>query len=204
MGNSVRGSLLVVLVAGMAGAQSMLEHAAVTGPAATGASAGAMIGSRLGQIMGSVQTTAAAAGKTGEPAAKKSAVKNAPATAPAVASIPLGSTSTRQRQATAPAARKPVSELATIFDPPAAATLAPLPPPTPAVTKEHMLAELQGIEPGFTRDQVIAKLGAPATRISYSDGAAFVERVRFRAAGEDVVVVEFKNGVVDTAKQVVR
>ncbi len=202
----VRGSLLVMALAGFAGAQTLLEHVAVTGPAATGATAGAMIGSRLGQIMGTVEQTAAAAGKTGTPAPAKPAGRAGKAATPLMPVLGPASP-TKQRTAVAPAAGRSAAELATVYDPPAAIELSPVPAPAPLpppITREKLLAELPAIQPGLKLDQVVTKLGKPATQISYFEGGTFVERVRFRAAGQDVVVVEFKNGLVDNARSVVR
>jgi hypothetical protein len=68
-----------------------------------------------------------------------------------------------------------------------------------------LLAGLEALQPGATRDQVAEKLGAAAYKIAFDDGGRLVERLRFRAAGGvDVVMVELHDGVVQSARSLVR
>lgn len=81
----------------------------------------------------------------------------------------------------------------------------PSPPPPPPRSKEELLAGLAAVQPGATREQVAEKLGTATYKIAFDDGGHLVERLRFRAAGGvDVVVVELNDGVVQSARSLVR
>lgn len=196
-----------------AGAQSMIEHAAVTGPAAAGATAGAVIGTKLSQSVGIL----GAAASQGETQAKKKDAKdtgkeNAKATAPDASG-----------KKTEPASSNAVPSPGFFQPSPSSggggahpAPLQPMPAPQmvqqqvaiPTVrsaapvsnTKAQMLTELTGVQKGMSRDEVIGKLGAPAYRITYDADGRMFERLRFRVGPEDVAVVELADGLVEETK----
>ncbi len=202
---------MLVTLSVAASAQTMLEHAMVTGPAAAGATTGALAGAKLGQILNQASAQASTAAKTGD--VKPVEVKPEPAVKPALgvstsapsshfaATGPVsgsggGGTSGRV------AGKAPVSVAAASASGIAQAAVAPVAAPK-GLTREELLAGLSGIQPGAARADVLEKLGAPTYKIAYDDGGVMVERYKFRCGGEDVVVVELKDGKVDTARPLV-
>jgi hypothetical protein len=73
--------------------------------------------------------------------------------------------------------------------------------PEPAaarLSREQMLAAIRTINKGARRASVIASLGPPAYSIDMPEGEHMVERCRFRAGSENVGIIEFRDGVVET------
>lgn len=213
MQNSIRTWFLLTALTFAASAQTILEHAMVTGPAAAGATTGALAGAKLGQILSQAGSQASTAAKTGEakpaevkpePVAKPSLGQAAPtlpaghfAATPAI-SGPGGGAPARAAGGKAPAA------MAAIDVPGSIQPATPAIPAAPkGLTREELLAGLTSIQPGSARAEVLEKLGQPTYKIAYDDGGAMVERYKFRAGGQDIVVVELKDGVVDTARPLV-
>jgi hypothetical protein len=71
----------------------------------------------------------------------------------------------------------------------------PPPPPPPVPTREQLLAALDTIQPGASRDQVFAKLGQPAYSIGMPEGGHMIERCRFRLGSENLASIEFNDGI---------
>ncbi len=78
------------------------------------------------------------------------------------------------------------------------------PPPVIVSNREQVLKELEGIHPGSTHAEVLAKLGRPAYTIAMPDGAHYIERCRFRAGFENIVSIEFRDGIVATVDRIAR
>lgn len=201
----------------------MLEHVVVSGPAAAGASAGAAIGVGLNRVLDQIGTQAQAAAQSGAvpPLARRpESVSSVAMQRREKSDFPMGPPPDEPKPAEAsggvraPAAGEPApppKPVPAASAGPAAATSVPLlpvppsPPPPPPRGKEELLAGLEALQPGATRDQVAEKLGAAAYKIAFDDGGHLVERLRFRAAGGvDVVMVELHDGVVQSARSLVR
>jgi hypothetical protein len=60
-----------------------------------------------------------------------------------------------------------------------------------------MLVRLDSLRAGIPRADAMAAMGSPDSVLAMPDDAGgLVERMRFRANGEDVAVVEVRDGVV--------
>lgn len=77
---------------------------------------------------------------------------------------------------------------------------APAPAPSPArLSSDDIAARLVAVAPGMTRQQVLSQLGAPAYTIAMTgDDGRQIERMRFRAMGEDIASVEIRDGLVSS------
>ena len=184
--------LILAAASAAAPAQSLLEHAAIATPAAAGSSTGAAIGSALSA------TLDRAAQKTANP--PRSTASRPPATAPARAA---------QTQTTAEAPlgpkivwRRGMERRASLIHHDAPATNVASPPPAPnstSVSSNDIAARLVAVAPGMTRQQVLSQLGAPAYTIAMTgDDGRQIERMRFRAMGQDIASVEIRDGVVSS------
>jgi hypothetical protein len=84
----------------------------------------------------------------------------------------------------------------------APATNVASPPPAPnstSVSSNDIAARLVAVAPGMTRQQVLSQLGAPAYTIAMTgDDGRQIERMRFRAMGQDIASVEIRDGVVSS------
>lgn len=212
--------------------QTLIQHAAITGPAAAGATAGAAIGASLNRVLDQVGTQAQVAAQVPAPVA----VKPGEAPAPARRAEPTAAVAMQRPQKNdfpfgpppdepAPAPRGSAGEPAPAAGVPAPQSdravsvrpvtggaspvplfaVPPSPPPPPPRSKEELLAGLAAVQPGATREQVAERLGVATYKIAYDDGGHLLERLRFRAAGGvDVVVVELNDGVVQSARSLVR
>lgn len=188
----------------VATAQSMLEHAAVAGPAAAGSSAGAAAGSKLGTILGAAAGTTKESAKQGTkktdphpaaPARKSThhAEANVPDDQPYV--IP-GRTPptvwTRDMASRVPSVPSPAAVAAA-----QTATAAPKAVPAPpAISREDLLHAIDAVQTGWSRAELLAKVGAPEYRISMADGSGLLERFRFSAGGAPLATIELHDGVV--------
>lgn len=203
----MRNPLLLILISAAAAlpGQTMLEHANVMAPAATGASAGAVIGQGLGRVLGAAAFAAEAASKpvpskvpskATPPAENKAVAPVAEAAAPmggfggfgGTAPVPVRVAAGKAAVVSAPAPVEPVIPAAVI----------------PLITRDQLIAQVSAIQPGALREDLLAKMGKPAYRVSFDEDGKFFERYRFRAAGEDVVSIELLDGVVSAVKPFAR
>ena len=217
MENCVRCGFVLFALAAAAGAQSMIEHASVTGPAAAGATAGAVIGTKLNQtvgVLGAAANNGAVEAKKVEPKKGKGGIPSPDAVTAQQAGPSNNVVPNPGFFQAAPSSSTPafgggpssVAPMAAAATPAVHQQQLAIPPvrsaPQPALGKEQILAELANIHPGLAREAVLEKLGVPAYRISYDDGGSMFERLRFRAGMEDIAIVELKNGLVDVARPI--
>lgn len=82
---------------------------------------------------------------------------------------------------------------------------APAPEPVPTLVRFDSHAEklpeiapekLAEISTGMTRDDVVAKLGPPASKLSLDNDGGFVESYQYRLGGNKISIVRFLNGAV--------
>jgi hypothetical protein len=180
-------------------AQALVEHAAIAAPAAAGSSTGAMIGSKLSATL----DTAAELSKSAVgPAAKHPAtevvrpeLKPGAAVTGGTAPVARGPqvvwTRGMERRAplvhSGPAGRQSMNE----------SPAAPRPVSAARVSGEDVATRLATVTPGMTRQDLVSRLGAPSYTIAMTgDDGRQVERMRFRAMGEDLATVEVRDGVV--------
>ncbi len=68
-----------------------------------------------------------------------------------------------------------------------------------SVSSNDIAVRLAAVEPGMTRQEVVSRLGAPSYTIAMAgDDGRQIERMRFRAMGEDIATVEVRDGVVSS------
>src|SRR4051812_34399932 len=176
MHSSLRAGFMLTALSAAAFAQSMLEHAMVTGPAAAGATTGALAGAKLGQILNQAGEQAGAAAKTGQP----KTVEVKPAVAPAqnqatpappsshfAADGPVAGSSGRSGVRPS-GAQTPLA----LADRGNFALAQPAVPASKSFTQDELLAGVASIQPGAARAEVLEKLGAPSYKIAYDDGGA--------------------------------
>jgi hypothetical protein len=214
---SIRSGILLVGLIGGVFAQSMIEHATVVGPASAGATAGAAAGFKLSEALKSTLDGAASTG-----AAKPLAEVNPPIPAAkpehnvapppsffsgdSSAPLPAASSGLSPVRKDMPAPPQAPAVAAEVFNGvPTAEPLTVVKPLAPVVltaelSKDRLLAEAANLQTGSARDLALTKLGAPAYKISFDEDGSFMERCRFRSAGEDLVVVEFKDGLISSVK----
>jgi len=187
--------ILLVLAAGLAGAQTMTEVGASAAGGAIGSAAGKKVSEGISAIFGKVDK---AAGKAAKPPEDNS--KSAPLleVGPAVVvkvqggaeSVPPPPPASGHRAAAKPAvaAAEPLPE---ILPPPP-----PPPPPPPQVTVE----DLKRVANGMSREDVL-KLGAPSSRIMMDDDEGHLVEV-YSYADKDVSFgrVRLKDGVVSSVE----
>jgi hypothetical protein len=172
----------------------MVEHAAVAGPAAAGSTTGAVIGAKISSIF---DATAEAARSEDDPDQQTTAVTIAPAAKPpggpmaAPRSRPKGARVVWKRGMEQALRNQPA------FPPSPVQAPASSPQAPRLVTREDVLRRLQAVTAGEQRASVIQTLGAPASTLAMAgDGGGYVERMRYRAAGDDVAIIEVRDGVV--------
>lgn len=82
---------------------------------------------------------------------------------------------------------------------PSAANLPAVAQSTASVSSNDIAARLAAVAPGMTRQEVVSRLGAPSYTIAMAgDDGRQIERMRFRAMGEDIATVEVRDGVVSS------
>jgi hypothetical protein len=196
----------LLLAAAGAGAQSLLEHATVAGPAASGSTAGAVVGNRIAAALG------AAAGD----------VKAAPTT---TETGPREAVTARRRQArhaarantnlephVIPAKEPPIvwtrdmsvraeREHAQDVAATVARTAPAREPERPAMSRAQFVKAIEAVQDGWSRSQLVAKLGTPLDSISMGDDSGFVERYRFGLPAEPLALVVLRNGVVESVSK---
>ncbi len=70
----------------------------------------------------------------------------------------------------------------------------PIAEPQPARTRAEIMKGLEVLQNGATRREVFATLGQPSYSIGMPDAGHYVERCRFRSGGEDLAVIELRDG----------
>ena len=59
------------------------------------------------------------------------------------------------------------------------------------------------VKQGLERQELLAKFGKPSMKITMMDGSDVVERLLYRSAGHDSVLVILRNGKVTSAEAIV-
>jgi hypothetical protein len=182
-------------------AQSLAEHAAAAGGATIGTAAGKPVSNAITKIFGGVSNDAAKAAK-GPVTTQTKKVESVPAKtvetskpAPAPLSFGGGSSSgssggsgaSHSRASRAPA---PHQAIATVT--PATAWVVP----EPAVVKEPTSEEVASVKIGTTEKELVAALGAPASRVTIPDDGHLRESCQYWAKGRQLGTIRLDNGQV--------
>jgi hypothetical protein len=186
--------ILLVLAAGLAGAQTMTEVGASAAGGAIGSAAGKKVSEGITAIFGKVDK---AAGKAAKPPEDNSRSAPLLEVGPAVVvkgpggveSVPPPPPASGRRASVAKPA--PATEaMPEILPPP------PPPPPPPQVTVE----DLKRVTNGMSREDVL-KLGAPSSRIMMDDDEGHLVEV-YSYADKDISLgrVRLKDGVVSSVE----
>ena len=180
----------VSLWIGVAGAQALIEHAlAATGGSAAGV-AGKKVSDSVDKIFGKLNQQAGKVAGTGNPAATSPVTS--PVTSPSGFAPESERTPARARRTRTMAAIYP--QPPPIPDPPAAA--APAPAPAPPAPPALSAAEVAAIPAGTTREDLFAKLGRPASRITIPEEGQLRETFHYLAGRELLGTVRLVNGAV--------
>ena len=205
----MRRIALILLIGGMAGAQTMTEFGAAAAGSTVGGASGKAVSDGISGIFGKVNQQAAnAAGKGSTKEAKEppKEAKQAPAlpAAPGVARDvdagvppppPETGRSAARTSADGPPALNAGANAAAPFP---TSTLAdampaqPIPPP-PAMTPEG----LKQVVTGMSRADLL-KLGDPSAKIAMFDGGHYVETFSYWASGQRFGRVRLEDGAVVT------
>jgi hypothetical protein len=195
----MRGTLLVVFVAGLAGgsgalqAQSMVETAAAAAGGSAGGIAGKKVSDGLSKIFEKVDKHTAEAAKGADATKSRRAVPDAP---PPLLQVGPGVPQSDGSNVPPPppirhaAVRKtaPVERHMPAIEP---APVVAVQPPAPDVTA----ADLKRVTAGMLRDEVL-KLGSPAARITMVDDGHLLEIYRYQANETTLGVVRLTDGAV--------
>ena len=196
----MRGTLLVVFVAGLAGgsgalkAQSMVETAAAAAGGSAGGIAGKKVSDGLSKIFEKVDKHTAEAAKGADTTKARRAVPDAPPLLQVGPGVPQsdGSNVPPPPPIRHAAVRKtaPVERHMPAVEP---APVVVAQPPAPDVTA----ADLKRVTAGMLRDEVL-KLGSPAARITMVDDGHLLEIYRYQANETTLGVVRLTDGAVST------
>lgn len=188
--------ILLVLVAGLAGAQTMTEMGATVAGGAIGSAAGKKVSDGITSIFGKVDK---ATGKAAKPPEDNSRSAPLLEVGPAVVvkgpggpeSVPPPPPASGHRASAAKPAATAPEAMPEILPPPP-----PPPPPPPQVTAE----DLKKLTNGMTRENVL-RLGAPSSRIMMDDDEGHLVEV-YSYADKDISLgrVRLKDGVVSSVE----
>jgi hypothetical protein len=202
----MRRIALILLLGGMAGAQSMTEFGATAAGSTVGGAGGKTVSDGINNIFGKVgqQTVKAAAGKESA-APKESKESSALTLAPGV---PYGDTIVpppppavghpAAGKSAAPSSAMNAAVNAALPVPFSPSTLAdampaqPIPPP-PTMTPEA----LKQLTAGMSRADVL-KLGDPSSKLAMFEGGHYIETFSYRADGQRFGRVRLQDGAVVT------
>jgi hypothetical protein len=181
----MRYTILVILLGGSVGAQSMIEHAAAAAGGSAGGVAGKKVSDGMTKIFNKVDKQAAKAAESGTNTPLFEVGPGVPkaTAAESVPPPPPPHHAAVHKAMPAPLAAPPE---------PAAAVIAPLPPPPPP---EATLDDLHRLTAGMNREDVL-KFGPPASRITMFDDGHLVEIYRYMAKDETFGVVRLSDGAV--------
>lgn len=173
--------------------QAMIEHAAAAAGGSTGALAGKPMSDSLGKIFGKVDQTTAKAAKPKPDAPKAKDVtggeasRTVPVFGAATASVGMPASSggvTRQnrpiRLSAAESQAQPVVALV----------------PAPIPVHHASQAEVLAIQTGTARNEVLAKLGPPASMVTIPDEGHMLEIFKYVSGSHWLGTVRLDNGAV--------
>ena len=166
-------------------AQTIVENAAA---AAAGAAAGVGVGKSVGSVLKGVNRTL-----------EQSTAKPPGVEAPDDTMKPLKGSALAVR----PAPRRGVPMVKTAKTSRQPASTAALPEP-PAAPPKIDLEELARMQPGVTRQDLLAKVGPPSIKLTLPESGHEVEIYRYRANGHDTAVVKLQDGVVASIELLAR
>jgi hypothetical protein len=199
----MRRIALLLLLGGMAGAQTMTEFGAVAAGSAVGGAGGKAVSDGINNIFGKVgQQAVKAAGK--ESAASKQKETPALTVGPGVArDVDTGVPAPPPEAGHAAVGRRPAAPVPPVnaasvavpvpFTPATLADAIPSEPiaPPPVMTPEA----LQQVTPGMSRADVL-KLGVPASKIAMFEDGHYSETFSYRAEGQRFGIVRLQEGTV--------
>lgn len=177
-------------------AQALVEHAAVALPAAAGSSTGAAIGSSLSATLDNAAGTAQ---KAATPVRRSADRAQSSARTRAAESANSLETSPGPKIVWRRGMEHRTQLIHSGTAEPSAANLPAVAQSTASVSSNDIAARLAAVAPGMTRQEVVSRLGAPSYTIAMAgDDGRQIERMRFRAMGEDIATVEVRDGVVSS------
>jgi hypothetical protein len=190
--------MMPVLIAGLAGAQTMTEVGASAAGSAIGSAAGKKVSDGITAIFGKVDKTTTKAAKTPEDNSKAAPLLDV---GPGAIKVSGGGSSGAGAESVPPpppaaghrasVARAPVPEaMPEIMPPPP-----PPPPPPPQVTPE----DLKKISSGTSREELL-KLGAPSSRITMEDDGHLLETYSYAAKDMSFGRVKLTDGAVSSVE----
>jgi hypothetical protein len=187
--------ILLVLAAGLAGAQTMTEVGASTAGGAIGSAAGKKVSEGITSIFGKVDK---AAGKAAKPPEDNS--KSAPLLEVGPAVVVKGPGGVESVPPPPPASGHRASVAKPAAVPEALPEIQPPPPPPPPPPPQVTVEDLKRVTNGMSREDVL-KLGAPSSRIMMDDDEGHLVEV-YSYADKDTSLgrVRLKDGVVSSVE----
>ena len=186
----MRSLALMAVTALACQAQALTEHAAAAAGATIGTAGGKQVSNGITKIFGQVDETAKKAAQGNTTAPKRSASAT-PAVAPSA-----GTTESVERVPVRRRTPRPVYEPTASVSAPVLSTRIAEEPPR----KEPTVEQLAGIQVGTTEADLIAALGAPASRITIPDEGHLREICEYWAKGKPLGTVRLDNGQVVTVE----
>jgi hypothetical protein len=195
--------ILVVVVAASVSAQAILEYGAAAAGGTAAGVAGKKVSDSLDKVMNKVADMTKSSATDNKPRkmapavppvpevrlrglnATQDAAKSKNATAPGRRQANLRPSGSPAETLAAPSVADPASPLPEVSAPP------PPPPPPPVATVE----DLKSLD-GASRQDVLSKMGKPASRITMSDDRGLVETYSFRNSNGNLGSVQIVNGTV--------
>lgn len=177
---------LIVLLAATAWSQTLVEHAAAAAGGSAGGVAGKKVSDGVTKIFGKVNQRASKAAEAPRPTASAPLMEVGPG-------VPKSKVPPPPPPVHHAAVRRvplPMRAPAPVSPPVLEAPPAPAPPPPPVTA-----AELNQIQPGATREDVL-KLGTPSSRIMMFEDGHLLEIYRYLAKQTNVGSVRLTDGVV--------
>jgi hypothetical protein len=89
----------------------------------------------------------------------------------------------------------PAASAAAAINPPLVPSLLPFEPETEKLP-ELTLEALAGINVGMKQQQVVQKLGPPASKLTLPEEGELIETYRYRIVNSKITIVRFSNGTV--------
>jgi len=180
---------LLALLQGVTAGQAMVEHAAAAAGGSVAGVAGKTVSKGIDSIFSKVNKVAEQAARPTTPAPART-----PAAGVATTGAGAAATDKPGRARAGKPALQPEPSPATAL--PAPSPAPPEPPAPPAPTP----AEIAQIQTGSSRQDVLAKLGRPAARISIPEGGGLVEIFQYAAKGERLGSLRLTDGVVSAVR----
>jgi hypothetical protein len=191
--------IMPVLIASVAGAQTMTEVGASAAGSAIGSAAGKKVSDGITAIFGKVDKSTAKAAKAPEDNSKSAPLLEVGPGVPKVVGISAGSSGPESVPPPPPAAGHRAAVAAKPAAPEALPEIVPPPPPPPPPPPQMTLDDLKKVASGMSREDLL-KLGAPVSRIMMDEDGHVLETFSYASGENSLGRVRLTDGLVSTVE----